>query len=309
MNELYGIEPRAFETVRELRLLLLAHGPYTGKYILEYPNSNAWRQQLLEHFSHAGDVERERLKSILIRAKEDRVAIEIQKLNWINTKDWIHNAIQIWSNKGDYKQIYVSDTDYQALNLSEASACKGVLINSMEPPPLTSSDVEIDTSAESYWGICSLLCKLSHIIHIIDPYFDPLKSSRKNIFRIFLSNFFEIPYLTELNFWIRKSSIGNSRGEIDFSQIEQMISKAAKNNKRNKKIRLNFVQDEDSIDKIHARYLLTNKGGIKVDQGFQELPSGRRNLVSAIAPEQYKRLYQMFSREDFQFKIETRIQF
>ncbi len=303
MNELFGIEPCAFETVKELRLLLQAHGPYTGKYILEYPSSTSWRRQVLEHFSHVGDVERERLKSILIRAKEERIAIEIQKLGWADSKDWIHNAIQIWSRQGNYKKIYVSDIRYHDLIDTEGVKIDRLLINSMDPPPLTASDAEIEAKADDYWDVCSLLCKISHVIHVVDPYFDPLKASRRNIFRLFLNNFFEIPHLQELNFWVRKNAVCNADGTVDLAKIERFINDIARNRWRNKSLNFNLIQDEDSVDKIHARYLLTNKGGIKVDQGFQELPNNRKNLISTVAPEQYKRLYELFSKKAFAFRV------
>jgi len=36
-----------------------------------------------------------------------------------------------------------------------------------------------------------------------------------------------------------------------------------------------LVEDEQKRDKMHGRYLLSIKGGIRFDQGFQQLPEGR----------------------------------
>ena len=68
MNEFFAAEPTCFRDSSELRLLLVRFGPYTGRYLAEYPAE--WSSFLTGRFEDLCSVEAERVKTCLRRARE-----------------------------------------------------------------------------------------------------------------------------------------------------------------------------------------------------------------------------------------------
>ena len=64
MNEIYGLAPNACETLRELHLTLKKFGPQSGRYILKYPDLNAWKKLVYAQFENSTELDKKRLAEI-----------------------------------------------------------------------------------------------------------------------------------------------------------------------------------------------------------------------------------------------------
>jgi len=83
--------------------------------------------------------------------------------------------------------------------------------------------------------------------------------------------------------WARDSEIvGDRRRSWDEvrAAIEKILTAAEWPEDR--EFRYLLVDDATCRSKMHPRYLISIKGGIRYDQGFQRLPKGRRNDVSPL---------------------------
>lgn len=307
MNDLFGVAPNAYASSRELRLLINSFGPQSSRYILTAPHYRDWYKNILNEFDKSGDIERERIKTVLSRAKSNNALIDKSNISWSATDSWIENALKVWMSGGDFKKIYVSDDDHSNMLTTKNSSTMSVLIPASEPELFSSSDEEIDTSPDSYWRTSKILCFLSRDIHIIDPYLNPAKRDCRDIFVRYLQELSKINKILSINFWVREKSISQYGSESANSIIRDLIITALKNINRPLSVYFNLLFDETSKDKLHARYLLTDCGAIKYDQGFQTLPSGRNNIVSPVGTDLHASLYNKFSKKNFDFKISSSI--
>lgn len=305
MNEIYAVSPNACDSVSELRLLFSNFGPYSGRYILTYPLFQDWQAYLIKKFEYAGDIERERLKLALKRAQENCAFLDKIGLPWSAEHSWIENAFELWKAKSRLDKIFSSDEEFEQMKLLDRDALLA-LIKSSESEIYGSTDAQIDTTAECYWDAAKILCMHSHNIFIIDPYFNPLNIYRKKIFLKFLEEFSHFRKISEVSFFVRHTQLASS--DVETEEIKELIKNIIKKSNKNMTITLNLVEDDRSNDKLHARYLVTNKGGLKFDQGFQTLPRGRKNVVSPIGKDLHAILYAQFSNKSLDFRIAQKIE-
>ena len=307
MNDLFGLAPNAYSSAREIRLLMGSFGPQSSRFILTFPLFSEWRDRLLSEFENAGDIEKERIKSVLKSAKDNHALIDRGNLTFNNSLSWTENAIQVWKDGGDFKKIYVSDDEHHAISQSANSCFLPVLLPASEPEPFTASDEQIDTTPQSYWRSSKILCSISQEIHFIDPYLNPLKRDFKGIFSLFLQELSKKRKVTTVHFWVRGKLILDSHGESAEPEIRDLITSSISGASHKLSVNFNLVSDDTATDKLHARYLLSECGGIKFDQGFQKLPDGRTNIVSPSGVDLHKNLFQKFSHQKFDLKIASSI--
>ena len=216
MNDVFGLAPNAYTSARELRLLIGNFGPQSSRFILTAPGYKDWHQRLLKEFDQCGDIERERIKTVLNRAKSSHALIDKTNLPWSLTSTWTENAIKIWRTGGDYKKIYISDAEHEAIEKAGPHDRLSVLVAASEPESFTPSDEQIETSPESYWRTSKILCAISSDIHFIDPYLNPLKRDCKDIFIYYIQQLSKTSKVKSVNFWVREKSISEYRsGQSD----------------------------------------------------------------------------------------------
>lgn len=307
MNDLFGLAPNAYSSAREIRLLMGSFGPQSSRFILTFPQYPEWRKRLLSQFETAGDIEKERIKSVLNSAKDKHALIDKGNLGFNESLSWTENAIQVWKDGGDFKKIYVSDDEHQSISKGANSCFLPVLLAASEPEPFTASDEQIDTAPQSYWRSSKILCSISQEIHFIDPYLNPLKRDFKGIFSLFLQELCKKKKVSTVNFWVREKLIIDSHGDSAESEIKELIISSISGATHKMSVNFNLLKDETATDKLHARYLLSECGGIKFDQGFQKLPEGRTNMVSPIGFDLHQTLFQKFSLRKFDLKIASSV--
>ena len=307
MNDLFGIAPNAYTSARELRLLMNTFGPQSSRFVLTAPQYQDWYKNILSEFDKSGDIERERIKTVLTRAKLNHALIDKKNLPWIGTDTWVQNAIKVWKSGGDFKKIYISDEDHDKIVATKDADVLSVVISASEPETFSATDEEIDTSPDSYWRTSRILCSMSRDVHIIDPYLNPTKRDYADVFVRYLQEFGKIQKIMSVNFWVREQSVSKYNDETIIAAIKNLINSTLSNIQRPLSIYFYLLLDETAKDKLHARYLLTDCGAVKYDQGFQKLPSGRINIVSPVGTDLHDSLYKKFSQKNFDFKISSTI--
>ena len=97
MNELFAADPATCADSRDLRILLNSFGPYTGRYLANYPLDWATRVQV--QLAQLGDIEGSKIKTLLRRARESTVLVTRSNLTWSDDQDWLGNANPLLSSK------------------------------------------------------------------------------------------------------------------------------------------------------------------------------------------------------------------
>ena len=70
-----------------------------------------------------------------------------------------------------------------------------------------------------------------------------------------------------------------------------------------------LIDDESRQTKMHGRYLLSIKGGIRFDQGFQKLPEGRHVDVGSIGKNTHDALLDIYCDSKHDMQVVERLAF
>lgn len=282
MNELYGADPAIFKTASDLRLLLSAFGPYTGRYLAHYPSD--WRARIKENFQNLSEMEVHKINILLQNAKKDSKFFPDPQIPWNETKEWLENA----------KPLLTHPRFFDGLIAKESSKPNIHHFDELELSPTTEERV-LGTATE-YLRISKFFLALSPEIAFVDPYLDPLKSGSATVLKVLFQEIAK-GKCKKIILWTRASKVFASasvpviKKDLD-NELRKMVSNAKF--KSGCEIELRIVDDEKGQNKMHGRYLLSIKGGIRLDQGFQQLPLGRQVDVAPIGKKSHDALFDIY---------------
>jgi len=204
---------------------------------------------------------------------------------WQRERPWIENAQKFWGNKENHQKIYLSDQEFDAIE-EQGTKALAYFAKVSEVGDSSSNHLTTPCDAESYWRLMEVLCSISSELHFVDPYFDPLKRDRRPVFEKILKELSGKSHIRRIVFWSRYSEVmkgsNHSENGINKDAITSIIRFHFRKSAKPVVVALNFLEDEMSAEKLHARYLVTNRGGIIFDQGFQMLSDGKRAHVYAM---------------------------
>lgn len=305
MNDFYGIEPGAYSTPKEWGAHLASFGPHTGRYVLVLPDYKAWIDAVISR-SDLGDLDQERIRSIFKRASSNSSFLMRSLDRWPATEQWLENAITYWRvANSKHKSIYVHEISFCEFFEKHSDDCR-FLSSADNYVPSSPADEEIDVQPEDYWKVSELLCQLSAEIHFIDPYFNPVTSvDVRKVFVHYVERIARLKKPIDVHFWVRSKDRAAGVGlQKPSEDVERLIKEAAKGGRSGLRFHFHWVADETSRDRLHARYLLTEKGGIQFDQGFQILrPSGKKNMVSPVGLDLHQKLFDRFTTGKNSFDV------
>lgn len=275
MNEIFAAEPTACKDSAELRLLLRCFGPLAGRYLAAYPKD--WFGLTEATYSGLSQNEQGRIKVVIRRACEASQILSRSNLAWDDTKDWISNAAV---------HAKAQPPAFNGLVTHEPKAGLGVsviAVADLDLPP--TAEERVHGIPQEYARVCRTLLVISQEVHFIDPYLDIRKKSVGSV----VESLFGVAALGKkcrtIKLWARYSSVvGNTNCAVASRELEARLRELAKGAGlvEGTNISYQLMRDEDRQSKMHGRYVLSYKGGIRIDQGFQRLPQGREVEVGPI---------------------------
>ena len=271
MNELYAADPAVCSHASELKLLLASFGPYAGRYLANYPVD--WAAQVESQFENLGEIEAARVKTILRRAKEGLAMVTRANLSWNKEQEWLANAKPL---------LDVAPAVFDGLIAKHAAPPDVHHLHELDLP-LTAEE-RISGTATEYARVSKILLLLSPEITLVDAYMNPLKRDCSAV----LKAMFDIAgkgKCQKISLWARASEVfKNGVHTVIKTDLENSLRRLGvqANFKPGREIEMILVDDESRETKMHGRYMLSIKGGIRLDQGFQKLPEGRQVDVGPI---------------------------
>ena len=148
-------------------------------------------------------------------------------------------------------------------------------LDEMELPPTTEERVQ-GTAAE-YARVSKILLVLSPEIAFVDPYVNPLKRNYSKVLRMLFQQVAK-GRCQKVTLWARASVVFESASaSVCKANLRDALRNMALDAqfKPGREIEMILVDDDKKQSKMHGRYLLSIKGGIRLDQGFQQLPQGQ----------------------------------
>ena len=298
MNELYAADPATCSHSSDLRLLLNSFGPYTGRYLANYPND--WSERIESGLANFGEMEAARVRTLLRRARESISLITRSNLPWNNEKSWIDNALP---------QLDTQPAIFSGLIAQIGRPPAVHEFQGLDLPP--TAEERVEGTGDEYVRTAKILLVMSPEIAFIDPYLNPLKRSYEPILRSMFASLAK-GRCKRILLWARASEAIGSRSEkVILQDIEAALRNfsAQASFSPGGKVEMVFVHDESKNDKMHGRYLLSIKGGIRFDQGFQKLAMGRFADVGPVGKSVHDNLLSMYFDGKHDMQIVNRVSF
>lgn len=291
----YAVEPEAIgESWDRFRSLIGLFGFERGRLISRFPN--AWERKVIEAAkqSRIRDVDLKRLVNKLERAKREAF-IRSSRSYEPSAGDWLDNAIQQHALK-----------PFHAIIASKNRGGKDFILEAdslVDDEPLlmvASSSREVPRTAKELADAMSLLLRTAKEVLFIDRYFDLRNDRYTETLKEFLSV-------------ISASGLTNMNCEIHYHDDPKMpsvsfIEQYAGNwlagvIPEGKSIKVYAWQEKEKGADFHARFLLTNLGGISVDAGFSAEGSHQKVLLTLLNPELCREKLAMFRHDSTDYEL------
>lgn len=283
MNELFAIEPTAFADHHDLKFLLGRFGFSEGRFVAEYPKR--WLRLVFEHLSSLPDVERSRAIALLHKYKEDRLLPTGSP--YAQERTWIENA-QATKESGQVADLIV------AREHGGAFPTPDVDIEYFHDRGGTTANVL--STAEGYANVAEILLRLSHEVAIVDPYIHsrPTKGYQR---------VFESMAKHAINGKCRSFVIFSLDDGATYDQTEPVVRQFfASVCKQGISVKYVVLRDRGSEDADnHGRFIISARGAMQFDKGFEEENSPRLRKVSILDSPMHQHLYSQYLEDQLPF--------
>ena len=284
----YAVEPKAIGASWEnFRYLIEKFGFDRGRLISQFPGK--WIQEVIEVAKQSGmrDVRYKSLIEKLQRAKREALIRSARKYD-SETGDWLDNAIQ---------QHFLEP--FHGIIASENRGAKDFIIvteDIIEETPLMVApiDWEVEQVGEVLAKAMSPLLKSAKKILFVDPYFDIRELRYKETLEASLSI-------------VASSRSSGVQCEIHFRDHETRPSTEYVINRAHGwfldvipegvTVRLFNRKQKMTGDSFHARFLLTDRGGMIVEAGFSSEGSHQKVLLKLLGFEYCQEKMAVFERD------------
>lgn len=247
MNERIAVEPCVFACAMDIKYLFEKCGFHNGRFIAQYPLG--WLNDLRKEIEKLPEVEQLRAKRVLENLKDTSTLP--CNAPYDKAKQWVDNALA-QAPLGQFKSV-IGDHPPRTLTLDE-----------VDDEVLGDSRGErIRQTAAEYARIAAPLLSMSREIYLIDPYFRFGRPNRLKVLKAFISSIGQRP--VRIVIISRHDEISKDTPSFE-ALAGQHLRPLLKSGQM---VRILSV-DDDNENKMHARYLLSLKGAIKYDKGFEE---------------------------------------
>ena len=293
----YAVEPKAIgESWENFTSLISLFGFERGRLISRFPKT--WERQVIETAQATGmkEVKLQSLKNRLRKAKTGAL-IRTGRHYDPATGDWLDNAIR----------QHAFDP-FRAIIASENPGNKDFIllvdetgeINDDTSLMKASSTVEVPRTGEALAGAMSLLLKSAKEMLVIDRYFNLENELYKETLREFFSVISK-RQLTDVSCEIHchdhkeRPSI-NYVGSKSANWLADIMPEGMS-------LKLFVWQEKNESSDFHARFLLTDLGGINVEAGFSADGSHQKVLLTLLNPDLCREKLAMFRRDSTDYKL------
>lgn len=287
MNEEFLIEPTCFSSAVELRYFLEKFGFYQGRFIGKFPSD--WIKHVYQHLERLPDVEQLRIRTLMAKHKDHLIPTgqDFQPaLSWLanahqqKLQKRFHGVVAACPNEWNYPVALDIDEDY----------FKG------------GHDVRIAGKADNYVDIACRLLQMSHEIVLVDPYLRLERDECKKVLYAFLEKA-QQGKCKSFVIWSRYEKAGFKTKEAYFEMLRRNYQVKLKKGAR---ITVKLLCDDGSVEKIHARVMLSILGGLRFDHGFEDFKDNRMVDISILDKNTHNHYCKWYLDESHDFEIKER---
>jgi hypothetical protein len=252
----YAVEPRAIgSSWQTFRYVIEKFGFDRGRLISEFPRN--WFRLVYDEIEALPPVEKKRVVEALHLAKRNKT-IKSDRNYDPNAGDWLHNALAQNAHSPFHAIIAAENPSAhdQVLPVGE--------LDEQQPLMIASQDSIITRGGLALASAMQLLLRNANAVVIVDPYYDP----------------FSPRYQSTVRECLRIIHAANPRAICEIHHRDRENGPSADVIERDARILFGTVipqgmtislyrwEEKAGGEDFHARYLLTDRGGIRVDAGF-----------------------------------------
>ena len=255
----FAIQPEVMATWNYFRELRNDFGVGRGRLISVYPSD--WKNRVKKH---AKEINQEIKAASILNTlhsylyEGDHKFIRTSRASYTREKVWLENAEQ--SVQPNPFHVIVSTDNPR----NHPAVLVAGIFDDTKPPYDVRTQLDVPRAADALADCCGLLLENCDDLRIVDPYFDATNRGFTNTFKAVLDRLNAGGRkLARLELHVAYPGIYNPGvQESHYSRaFERLISIA-------NTLRVVFWQDLP--EGFHARYLLTEFGGVKFDWGFDQ---------------------------------------
>jgi hypothetical protein len=289
----YALEPELVSTWgnrSDFRYYITKFGIGTCRLVSRYPKR--WKRLIWESFSSQNDMERKRLEEMIMRLSEKMIirseAIWNADLSWLENAEEENSrlpfhAIIARSNPRKSECILTSE-NIGSEQISLWSNPKGLVIKR------NAKDMAV--------AVSSLLSNCSEVV-FVDPHFGP---ENKRHVRPLVA-FLRIMVNNQVRELVKRIEVYTSdKADITFFH-KTCIDNLTKIIPKGLRVKFCRLKQQESGDKLHNRYILTDIGGVRFDIGLDEGIKGETDDVSLLDKTQYKFRWKQYASDKRGFDI------
>jgi hypothetical protein len=252
----YAVEPQAIGSSWEtFRYVIEKFGFDKGRLISEFPKK--WFREVYDATTGLPPMQKKRVEEALNQARKNKV-VRCHRTYDGDAGDWLYNALTENRRSPFHVIIAAENPDSEPVVLLADD------LDELQPLMNVPPDCTVQRDAASLAAAMKEMLRFSSRILFVDPFYDPFSSKYKSTLRECLK--------------IVKAENNNAVCEIHYRHHndkpgQDVLERESVNLFRSvipegMTIRIYCWRQKEGGADFHARYLLTDKGGIGVDAGF-----------------------------------------
>lgn len=295
----FAVEPRAIETWNNFRLVVGGCGVDKGRVVADFPK-NQWIRDVHALVStHPSNSEMQVKRAVEMLNNLKKALVRLGR-TYQEAKDWIDNAVD-----SDLEKPFAAII----LNNAKVKHDRVLPVGEMsEADQLwrVDTNLRVNREANAIARCAQVLVGISSELLLIDPHFDPLSERWRETLREILQmakatarTFHRIEYHVEFK--------GHDPKPDFRSDCEKALPMCIPNGWG---LTICRWERKAGGEGLHARYLLTDRGGISFDFGLDRGRDGETTDVHLLSQSVYDQRWADYQRSTSQFELaeEFRIQ-
>lgn len=253
----YAVEPSALSDFMHLKYVVEKFGYAQGRVLSEFPSG--WLRQAYANTESMPDVRRKTATALLQRLKADGLLGFEREFR----------PVQSWSDNARREHEI---RPFRALVTAHPEEGSGLIsVEELTDDFLSiTRAIRVIANAENLCAPMEFLLRFERELVLIDPYWRFGKEKCRAVLGRMLSVARQ-GKCRRFTFVTRNDAKSESQGHIRHL-LNQHYSKALASGFS---LRVYLLDDSQTEDKLHARYLLGKKTGLRYDKGFDEAPDER----------------------------------
>ncbi len=270
----FAVDPALLNNWERFRYLTEKFGVCHGRLISRFPKR--WKAMVYDGLNSVGEIERKKIEIYLGRIDE-KMQVRAQPAKWDSAKSWLPNAEEEHARQSFHAIVAGANPrkNDRVLTYDDLS----------EDTPLWAVPREkvVFRDAISLADAVSPILRIAKNVILVDPHFDPYKPRARNTLAAFLEaclggridrSLPRVEFHTAF-----KPAI------LDFSgECQRQLPTRIPHGMSLKVVRWRERGDGDGL---HNRYILTERGGVRLAWGLDEGNSAQTDDLSLLEPDVY----------------------